>query len=103
MYTLDMIMFLLQSQKKSQKDLCDHLGLNAQAFTDWKSQKSESYMKYLPQIADYFGVSVDFLIEKEHEESHRARLVAWICTLSDDECKRVEALLHAANFLPDAF
>ena len=46
----------------SQRDLCDRLGLKQQAFTDWKSGKSESYMKYLPQIAQILGVSVDYLL-----------------------------------------
>lgn len=60
---LDKIISLLKKQKRTQKELCNFLGLNQVAFTDWKSGKSESYKKYLPQIAEFFGCSVDFLLE----------------------------------------
>lgn len=62
MSTLDKIINLLKKSGKSQKDLCDFLGLNQQAFTGWKSGNTTSYKKYLPQIASFFSVSVDSLV-----------------------------------------
>ncbi|MGN0682155.1 MAG: helix-turn-helix domain-containing protein [Oscillospiraceae bacterium] len=43
-----------------QKQLTDYLGLKA-AFTEWKSDKSNSYLNYLMAIADFFHVSLDYL------------------------------------------
>lgn len=103
MDTFDKIVFLLQSQKRSQKELCDYLDLHAQAFTDWKSGKSESYKKYLPQIASFFKVPVDFLLDGIQEDTRRQRLAMWVCGLTDEELDRTEALLRAANLLPDTF
>lgn len=103
MHIFDNIQALLKNKRKTQKELCKYLGLRGQAFTDWKSGKSESYMRYLPQIAEYFDVSVDFLLGKEHEDSRRDKLIAWIYTLSDAELDRAETLLRAANLLPDTF
>lgn len=54
----------MKAQGVSTRDICDYLGLNIQAFTSWKSGKNSSYMKHLPQIADYLGVSVDYLLGK---------------------------------------
>jgi transcriptional regulator with XRE-family HTH domain len=52
---------LLEMQGKSQTDLTNALGLKQPAFSEWKSGKSASYKKYLYQIADYFGVTADYL------------------------------------------
>ena len=46
------------SSTKFQKDL----GLYGSAVSEWKNGKSKSYEKHLPKIAEYFGVSVDYLL-----------------------------------------
>ena len=68
MCILNKISVLLREKKKTQKELCNHLGLKQQAFTNWKSGNNDSYKKYLPQIADYFGVSVGYLLGEEEKE-----------------------------------
>lgn len=60
--TLSNIEALLKAQKKTQKELCDFLGINGQAFTNWKNGNSKSYKKYLPEIAKFFNVSVDAIV-----------------------------------------
>ncbi len=70
MCTLDNITKLLKINNKTQKDLTDFLGITKNSFTNWKSGHNKSYMKYLPQIADYFGVSVDYLMGREEKPSH---------------------------------
>ena len=70
--TLDRIMLLLKEQGKKQKDLTDYLGITKNVFTDWKAGRINSYMKYLPQIAEYFGVSTDYLLGNEREQSFHA-------------------------------
>ncbi len=67
MNILNKIIELLKEQGKTQRQLCDHLGLKQQAFTNWKNGHTDSWKKYLPQIAEYLGVSVDFLL-KEHQQ-----------------------------------
>lgn len=61
------IIRLLKEQNKSQKSLTDYLGITQNAFTDWKSGRIKSYNKHLPQIADFFGVSVDYLLGNTDE------------------------------------
>lgn len=63
MIVLNNIIAELNKQHKKQKDLTDFLGLQKNSFTEWKGGRSKSYMKYLPQIADFFGVSVDYLLD----------------------------------------
>lgn len=65
MSILDRICMLLGDGK--QQELTDYLGLKKTAFSDWKGGKSNSYRKYLIEIAEFFNVSLDFLVfGKEH-------------------------------------
>ena len=64
MRILDRITEELKTQKKTQKNLCDFLGLSSNNYTDWKSWISSSYKKYLPEIAEYLNVSIDYLLGK---------------------------------------
>lgn len=60
MSILDRILLLLGNT--DQKELTEYLGLKKTAFSDWKSGKSNSYRKYLIEIAKYFDVSLDYLV-----------------------------------------
>lgn len=52
----------LKERNLSQLQLIDSLGLGASAFTRWKYDNGKSYLKYIDQIADFLGVSVDYLL-----------------------------------------
>ncbi len=56
------VITLLHKQKKTQKNLTDYLGITQNAFTDWKSGRIKSYHKHLPKIAEFLGVTVDYLL-----------------------------------------
>lgn len=102
MNILDRIIDLLGTA--DQKQLTDYLGLKKTAFTDWKSGKSNSYRKYLVEIADYFKVSLDYLVygkENTNTLSDDAKeLLAYYNSLSDiDRGKllgRAETLVELA-------
>ena len=55
----------LELQDKKQKDLCDYLGINSNVFTSWKNGRNKSYTKHLPKIAEFLGVTVEFLLGNE--------------------------------------
>ena len=65
MNTFARIDFLLKEKKLKQVDLTNFLGVPKTNYTDWKTGRTKSYQKHLPQIADYFGVTVDYLLGKE--------------------------------------
>lgn len=48
-----------------QKDLAKYLDTRPQTITDWKNGKTKSYQKFLPQIAEYLDVSVNYLLGKD--------------------------------------
>ena len=75
MDTLNRIIDLMKLKNCDNQMLASALGLNRQVVTDWKAERSKSYMKYLPQIADYFGVTVDYLIG-QNQQADEAELPA---------------------------
>lgn len=62
MGTLDRIFNLVDAQYNEQKDFAFDLGLPAGTISNWRRKKSESYIKYLPQIAKLLGVSAEYLL-----------------------------------------
>ena len=94
---LNKISSLLKEQGKTQKALCEHLGLKQQAFTNWKNNDNDSYMKYLPEIASFFGVSVDQLLGTPSPAEASllpAELLAVIATFSEAEMRDLENYVH---------
>ena len=61
--TLQNILELIGTKKGSQRRFTEALGLCPSTVGDWKSGKSRSYTKRLPQIASYFNISVDGLLK----------------------------------------
>lgn len=68
MSTIDRIISVMKEKGIKQKELCDYLGKGEMVFSNWKAGRSESYKKYLPQIAEFFGCSVDYLLGKEQKK-----------------------------------
>ncbi len=60
MSILDRITVLLNGRE--QQELTNYLKLKKTAYSDWKSGKSESYRKYIVEIAKFFNVSIDYLV-----------------------------------------
>ncbi len=61
MRTFDKIDTLLKEKKIKQVELCNYLGVSKNRYTDWKSGRIKSFVKYLPKIAEYLGVTVEYL------------------------------------------
>lgn len=62
--TLSIIKALLAKNNLTQKALTDYLGISKNAFTNWSNGSNMSYIKHLPQIAEFFNVSIDYLAGK---------------------------------------
>lgn len=65
---LTRILELIGSKHGAKKDLCDALGLKPNHVTEWEKGRNKSYPKYLPQIADYYNVSLDWLSGRSEQK-----------------------------------
>lgn len=59
--TLERIIEELKIQKKKKIDLTNFLGVVSSAFGNWVSGRNKSYTRYLHGIAQFLGVSVEYL------------------------------------------
>lgn len=73
--TVERILMLLEKKNVDQKDLAAYLGTNKQTITDWKSGKTKSYKKSIDRIAEFFGVSVDYLLGRTDDEKGSANYI----------------------------
>ena len=81
---LDRIERELKQQGKTLTSLCRYLEIATNSGTEWRAGRSASYMKKLPMIADYLGVTTEYLIGKT--DSHHPA--------NDDELLEIMNAVH---------
>ena len=64
---LSRITELLIQKGISQKQLLEQLGLKTGMYTVWKANRSDSYLKYIDQIAAFLETSPTYLLRGELE------------------------------------
>ena len=100
MDVLNKIIQLLKENNKKQMDLTDYLGISKNAFTNWKIGDNSSYMKHLPKIAEFFGVSVDYLLGRETQSAGNDFTYALYNELAHDlSNEQIQQLKQFADFL----
>lgn len=100
MEVLNKIIYLLKENGKKQKELTDFLSVSHNVFTEWKAGRNSSYKKYLPQIAEFFGVSVDYLLGKETPTTENNFTYALYDEITHDLSEeQIQQLKQFANFL----
>ena len=53
----------LRKERKVQlKDLADYLGISIRGYQFYESEHNEPNIKILVALADYYGVSIDYLV-----------------------------------------
>ena len=62
---LNNILHLLKVKGVRQSDLARYLGISRNSVSQWKVNKSTSYMNYMDKLADFFDVSVDELLHPD--------------------------------------
>lgn len=105
---------LCASRNTKPNPVAAKLGISSGSVTKWKNGAKPNDTT-LQKIADYFGVSVDFLLGKETDrpagvpdamwaelckDEKRKALAMWIMSLPDDDLDRAEKLLDAAKLFP---
>lgn len=67
MFDYNRIQDLLDAKRMSAIDMCKTCGISSGNVSDWKSGRSAPSATKLIAIADYFGVSVDYLMGRSSE------------------------------------
>lgn len=85
------IVDLLIEKGVGQKDLMEHLGLHPNSFSEWKSGRQKSYLSYISEIASFFGVSSDYILNGS--ESEETKLVIMFRSLNAEKKKEAMQLM----------
>ena len=70
----DIYQNLCNEINKSPSRVALDLGINKASVTYWKKEGKTPNTEILQKVADYFNVSVDYLLEKENEKTSPADL-----------------------------
>lgn len=94
------------SKGMNQKELAEALNLSQAAISGYETGKYDPGMKIWKSIAEYFGVSVDYLIEDVPEEKTKnpadnvseakREMMALVDRLSDDQVRKLLQIANAA-------
>jgi len=71
---IERILKLMEKEGIKASDLTGKIGLNHSAITDWKQGKSKPSTDAIVKIAEYFGVTTDYLLTGK-EPSHDLTVV----------------------------
>ena len=99
----DMFYKLCCAQKKSPNGVAKDLGISSGAITSWKQGRVPHHSTLL-KLADYFGVSVDYLLGKEDEKKEASNGASDIDSLILDYASKMtpesrQALIKYMEFL----
>lgn len=92
METNDILLQLRKSKKLSQQAVADLLGISATAYQNYEYGKTELNYTGLRKLADFYGVSTDYLLGREKPKPKKM-------TLTDAELEA--ALLEAYRTFPE--
>ena len=59
----------IKGKGKSQNAICKDLGISKQKLSNWKTGYTEPDLRALVTLADYFDVSVDYLLGRGEEKN----------------------------------
>lgn len=62
---MEKLKFLRQKHNKRQADVADYLGITYQAYAHYEKGRHQPDPETLKKLADYFYVSVDYLLEQK--------------------------------------
>lgn len=85
MCTFDKILEVAKNKGITQVQLAERLGVGKQAVSEWKKGRSTAYMKRIGEIAEFLGVSVDYLVGNEERSDNEKLSFALYGTSDIDE------------------
>jgi transcriptional regulator with XRE-family HTH domain len=63
---------LRESRRVYQKEMAEYLGLSPRGYQDYETNQNDPKLKTLIAIADYYNVSIDYLVGRTDAPDFRA-------------------------------
>lgn len=89
---------LRKNANRKQIEVAENLGVSFQAYSNWENENRQADYDTLIKLADYFGVSIDYLLGHDTKDSNS--IVEFADGLiADDFFKKNTALLCTQDFI----
>ncbi|MCL2774869.1 MAG: helix-turn-helix domain-containing protein, partial [Oscillospiraceae bacterium] len=59
----------------TQEQLAEGLGVTNQAISKWESENGYPDIEYIPRIADFFNVAIDYLFDHVHQGRYKILII----------------------------
>ena len=93
---------LRESLQKQQKDLAIDLVVSQPTISDWESGRKQPSSKSVAKLADYFGVSIDYLLGRiDDSATGEKEKTATKGGLSEEEARLISRLREAPKVVRD--
>jgi transcriptional regulator with XRE-family HTH domain len=90
MDTVDKIIQLITEKHLNDIVFERELGLARSTVSDWKKGKTKSYKKHIKEIAEYFDVSVDFLLDTKKAPTNIDEVLDGVGTIKIEELELIK-------------
>ena len=95
MDVVDRLFALVDEKYDEQKAFAAVIGVDPNLPSRWRNRKSQSYQKYLPQIAEALGTTTEYLLTGEGPKKKSAPAVSDSATISEEEYVLLRAYRRA--------
>ena len=102
MDVVDRLFALVDEKYDEQKAFAAVIGVDPNLPSRWRNRKSQSYQKYLPQIAEALGTTTEYLLTGEGPKKKSAPAVSDSDTLTNEEEHLISTYRQAAPELQAA-
>jgi transcriptional regulator with XRE-family HTH domain len=79
--------------KITQEDVANQIGAPRATYSNWETDRATPDYEYLVKLADYFNVTLDYLLGRKTPDNPVNTLADRIAQLPEDKRKTVETLL----------
>ena len=94
---------ILQSRKMKKSDVAKATGISSGLISEYASGVKKPTLQNIEKIADYLGVSVDYLLGRDKkaapDDTIRSAIINKVMLLSDDQAAQLLAFLE--SMLPE--
>lgn len=90
------IFVLRQKNGTTQKELADFVGVKTPCLSLWESGQRKISAKHLQKIAQFFNVTVDYLLEPYTREPNEKEkeLIEQIKALTEEQCQKLLTMIN---------
>lgn len=94
---LERVLELIGTRHGAAQELADAIDLPKNSVTGWRSGRLKSYKKYAPQIAEYYGVSLDWLSGRTDDRTGIKKDAPSEDETLDDTVRQITAKMRTMN------